>query len=154
MQANLGNAQHILQQQQSLGVQTQARYANAGYGNGNMKSASDLINKMPIVGLNSSLLKINDEDSNASDGQLPLKKRRPVPVENKDMSYWEKRRKNNESAKRSRDSKRYKECEITRKAYELEQLNIRLSTEVSLLRSENERLKAMLFCQNNNNHLN
>ena len=160
MQSNLvQSTQHLLQQQAQQSLQSQARY-NGSYTSSALaqKSSNELIGKVPnLVGLNSSLLKMSGDDSNMSDGALPLKKRRPVPVENKDMTYWEKRRKNNESAKRSRDSKRYKECEITRKAYELEQLNIRLSTEVSLLRSENERLKAMLFCQNsnnNNNHLN
>ncbi len=76
-------------------------------------------------------------------------KRRPVPVEHKDNSYWEKRRKNNESAKRSRDLRRCKEEHISVRVIYLEQENLQLRTENALMRSEVEKLRAMLYANTN-----
>ena len=105
--------------------------------------------------INSSLLRISSSSSNTSmtseddDGSgMSLKKRRPVPVENKDNTYWEKRRKNNESAKRSRDIRRSKEEHISIRVIYLEQENLQLRTEVALLRNEAEKLRAMLYANN------
>ncbi|KAI4464125.1 thyrotroph embryonic factor related [Holotrichia oblita] len=64
---------------------------------------------------------------------------------NEDPSYWEKRRKNNEAAKRSRDARRAKEDEIAIRCAFLEQENLKLRYEVATLRSESERLKNMLY---------
>jgi len=55
---------------------------------------------------------------------------------NKDDSYWERRRKNNEAAKRSRDTRRQKENEIAVRASYLEQENIQLKMELIQLRTE------------------
>ncbi len=77
------------------------------------------------------------------------KKRRPVPVDAKDMGYWEKRRKNNESAKRSRDMRRMKEEHISVRVIYLEQENLQLRTENALLRSEVEKLRAMMYTGQN-----
>jgi len=85
---------------------------------------------------------------------LSLKKRRQVPVDQKDSTYWEKRRKNNESAKRSRDMRRNKEEHISYRVIYLEQENLQLRTEVALLRNENEKLRAMLYAANNKNGVN
>lgn len=76
------------------------------------------------------------------------KKRRAVAVQNKDNTYWEKRRKNNESAKRSRDMRRCKEEHISVRVIYLEQENLQLRTECALLRSEVEKLRAMVYTQN------
>ena len=54
----------------------------------------------------------------------------------KDEAYWERRRKNNEAAKRSRDARRQKENEIAVRASFLEQENIQLKLELVQLRSE------------------
>jgi len=54
----------------------------------------------------------------------------------KDAAYWERRRKNNEAAKRSRDSRRQKENEIAVRASFLEQENIQLKMELVQLRTE------------------
>jgi len=54
----------------------------------------------------------------------------------KDETYWERRRKNNEAAKRSRDSRRQKENEIAVRASYLEQENIQLKMELVQLRTE------------------
>ena len=80
------------------------------------------------------------------DSKIPLKKRAQlVPDEQKDGSYWEKRKKNNESAKRSREARRMKEEQIALRVVFLEQENLQLRTEVSLLKSEIEKLRCMLY---------
>jgi len=49
---------------------------------------------------------------------------------------WERRRKNNEAAKRSRDARRLKENEVAVRASFLEQENIQLKMELVQLRTE------------------
>lgn len=61
-----------------------------------------------------------------------------------DPSYWEKRRKNNEAAKRSRDARKAKEDEIAIRCAFLEQENIRLKYEVAALRDEAQRYRLAL----------
>ena len=63
----------------------------------------------------------------------------------KDQAYWERRRKNNLAAKRSRDARRAKEDEIAIRAAFLEQENIQLKWEVARLKSETGRLRTMLL---------
>lgn len=96
------------------------------------------------------MIPANSQDG--SEGSLPLKKRRPVPSECKDNSYWEKRRKNNESAKRSRDMRRSKEEHISMRVVFLENENLHLRTECGMLRKEVEQLRAMLYANTNVNH--
>ena len=59
-----------------------------------------------------------------------------TPRDGKDAAYWERRRKNNEAAKRSRDARRLKENEIAVRASYLEQENIQLKMELVQLRTE------------------
>ena len=94
----------------------------------------------------------NSSSHEGGEGSLPLKKRRPVPSEYKDNSYWEKRRKNNESAKRSRDMRRSKEEHISMRVVFLENENLHLRTECSMLRKEVEQLRAMLYANTNVSH--
>ena len=63
----------------------------------------------------------------------------------KDEAYWERRRKNNEAAKRSRDSRRAKEDQIALRAACLEQENLKLRLEVTALRNETAKLRCMLY---------
>ena len=65
--------------------------------------------------------------------------------ERKDDAYWERRRKNNEAAKRSRDARRAKEDHIALRAALLERENVQLRTEVAFLKSETCRLHYLLF---------
>lgn len=65
--------------------------------------------------------------------------------EEKDAAYLEKRRKNNEAAKRSRDARRAKEDEIAIRAAFLEQENMKLKYELIALRKETEKLKCMIY---------
>ncbi|XP_075221246.1 protein giant-like isoform X3 [Lycorma delicatula] len=65
--------------------------------------------------------------------------------EGKDAAYWERRRKNNEAAKRSRDARRAKEDEIAIRAAFLEQENIQLKYENATLRNEAAKLRCLLY---------
>lgn len=77
---------------------------------------------------------------------VPGRKRpRSLPDEQKDESYWERRRKNNEAAKRSRDLRRAKEDEIAIRAALLEQENLKLRVEVAALKTETAKLRCMLY---------
>ena len=67
------------------------------------------------------------------------------PQELKDQAYWERRRKNNLAAKRSRDARRAKEDEIAIRAAFLEQENVQLKWEVARLKTETSRLRTMLL---------
>ena len=68
-----------------------------------------------------------------------------MPEEKKDALYWERRRKNNEAAKRSRDSRRCKEEEIAMRAAFLEQENLKLRAQVAILKNETAKLHYMLY---------
>ena len=65
--------------------------------------------------------------------------------ERRDESYWERRRKNNEAAKRSRDARRQKEEEIALRAAYLEQENLKLRAQVTILKNETAKLHYMLY---------
>jgi hypothetical protein len=82
----------------------------------------------------------NQNDSN--------KKIKPVPNDKKDDAYWERRRKNNEAAKRSRDLRRQKEDDIAVKATILEQENLKLKAQVTILKAELSKLHFMLYNRN------
>lgn len=73
------------------------------------------------------------------------KKIKPVPADKKDDAYWERRRKNNEAAKRSRDLRRQKEDDIAVKATVLEQENLKLKAQVTILKAELSKLHFMLY---------
>lgn len=75
---------------------------------------------------------------------LPFKKRaRAVPLEQKDTNYYEKRARNNESAKRSRDARRLKEQHTQERLTYLEHENSRLSVENHALRYQLSQLHAL-----------
>lgn len=63
----------------------------------------------------------------------------------KDPSYLEKRRKNNESAKRSREARRSKEELVALRVITLEEENMKLRAEITLLDKELEELRTRLF---------
>lgn len=58
------------------------------------------------------------------------RKREFIPEEQKDALYWEKRRKNNEAAKRSREKRRINDYVLETHLVALKQENARLSTEL------------------------
>uniref|UniRef100_A0A670Y0G0 BZIP domain-containing protein n=1 Tax=Pseudonaja textilis TaxID=8673 RepID=A0A670Y0G0_PSETE len=67
------------------------------------------------------------------------RKREFISDEKKDASYWEKRRKNNEAAKRSREKRRFNDLVLENKVLALNEENVRLKTELL-------QLKKMLSC--------
>lgn len=83
--------------------------------------------------------------SNHNGNSNSRKRPRSLPDEQKDAAYWERRRKNNDAAKRSRDARRAKEDEIALRAALLEQENIKLRVEVASLKTETSRLRCLLY---------
>ncbi|CAF0747406.1 unnamed protein product [Rotaria sp. Silwood1] len=71
----------------------------------------------------------------------------PSP-KNQDDVYWERRKKNNEAAKRSRDARRAKEDEIALRAAWLEQENVKLRLENAHLKQENIQLRCQIYRSN------
>ncbi|KAH7959740.1 hypothetical protein HPB49_013455 [Dermacentor silvarum] len=81
----------------------------------------------------------NGGGASTSNGGGPIRngrRRSRLPETEKDSAYWERRRKNNEAAKRSRDARRAKEDEIAIRVAFLEHENSRLIYEVTKLRAE------------------
>lgn len=64
---------------------------------------------------------------------------------NTDDAYRERRRKNNEAAKRSRDARRAKEDDIALRAALLERENLQLKVELAQLKQETNRLRCLLY---------
>lgn len=101
--------------------------------------SDDLSNKGKLLGC----IPFHDEDLKPS----PLvrkRKKQMVHDELKDEKYWERRRKNNMAAKRSRDARRAKENQIAIRASFLEHENKSLSEELSKVRAENQLLRERL----------
>lgn len=64
---------------------------------------------------------------------VPRRKREFVPQEKKDVSYWNKRGKNNDAAKKSRDKRRIRSLEMERSIFALSEENKHLKTELLTL---------------------
>ncbi|XP_051563688.1 nuclear factor interleukin-3-regulated protein-like [Myxocyprinus asiaticus] len=62
------------------------------------------------------------------------RKREFISDEKKDASYWEKRRKNNEAAKRSREKRRINDMVLENRVLALNEENVRLKTELLQLK--------------------
>lgn len=71
------------------------------------------------------------------------KRSRIIPPEEKDNRYYDKRARNNEAAKRSRDSRRIKERQIQEHVTFLEHENLRLSMENQAIRYQLSQLHAL-----------
>ncbi|CAK1587617.1 unnamed protein product [Parnassius mnemosyne] len=70
--------------------------------------------------------------------------KRPIPAELKDEKYFERRRRNNQAAKKSRDARRIREDQIAWRACFLEQENASLRAHVAALRQETLTLRTLL----------
>ncbi|XP_047442402.1 nuclear factor, interleukin 3 regulated, member 4 [Mugil cephalus] len=64
----------------------------------------------------------------------PRRKREFIPDEKKDALYWEKRRKNNEAAKRSREKRRMNDYVVESHLMALKEENARLSAELMAIK--------------------
>ncbi|KAI5623210.1 thyrotrophic embryonic factor [Silurus asotus] len=69
-----------------------------------------------------------------------------VPEDQKDEKYWQRRKKNNIAAKRSREARRLKENQITVRTAFLERENFALRQEVAELRKDLGRCKKIVAC--------
>lgn len=68
-----------------------------------------------------------------------------MEAEDEDTAYVERRRKNNEAAKRSRDTRRLKEKHTALRAAALEQENVQLRAELAVLRNQAAKLQCVLY---------
>jgi hypothetical protein len=85
-----------------------------------------------------------DPESTARPEKRPQKRSQKSIEELKEELYLEQRRKNNEAAKRSRDSQRQKATSTESRVADLEKEHLQLQTTVVMLRQENDSLKQML----------
>lgn len=78
--------------------------------------------------------------------KTPVKrsKKEMVPDNDKDDKYWNRRAKNNAAAKRSRDSRREREAQISMRTKFLETENLTLKEKLDQLHIQNEELKRRL----------
>ncbi|XP_031634666.1 uncharacterized protein LOC116347973 [Contarinia nasturtii] len=70
--------------------------------------------------------------------------KRPIPDEQKDEKYFERRKRNNEAAKKSRDARKIREDRIAFRAALLEQENAILRAQILALREELATLQQMI----------
>uniref|UniRef100_A0A1A9W0U0 BZIP domain-containing protein n=1 Tax=Glossina brevipalpis TaxID=37001 RepID=A0A1A9W0U0_9MUSC len=70
--------------------------------------------------------------------------KRPIPDEQKDEKYYERRKRNNEAAKKSRDARKIREDRIALRAAFLEQENSILRTQILALRDELQTLRQII----------
>ena len=68
-----------------------------------------------------------------------------------DASYYERRKKNNDAAKRSRDARKMKEEQTAARASFLESENIQLRTQIELMKGEIAKLQVMLLTKSSSN---
>ncbi|XP_010869991.2 nuclear factor, interleukin 3 regulated, member 4 [Esox lucius] len=87
---------------------------------------------------NGSIEELEDSRIGSVDEELTPKglrrKREFIPDEKKDATYWEKRRKNNEAAKRSREKRRVNDYVLESRLVAMSEENARLNTELLALK--------------------
>ncbi|KAK2888869.1 hypothetical protein Q8A67_014244 [Cirrhinus molitorella] len=78
---------------------------------------------------------LEDQESSDTDSRISLRrKRESIPVEKKDDGYWDKRKKNNEAARRSREKRRINDKVVENKVLALLEDNARLKAELLALK--------------------
>jgi len=111
-------------------------------------SHSPLLNNSLRISINSNMSGEENSlfDMYSQDGGSPKSRRRgnPIPESLKDDSYWVRRKKNNEAAKKSRDAKRAKDLITAKRAILLENENSSLKSQLSQVQSENLILRSFL----------
>ena len=106
---------------------------------------SPMAGDLSVLGNSPSLMVPTTSNGGHSSNGSAGKKRGRNGEEIKDEAYWERRRKNNEAAKRSRDARRAKEDEIAIRAAFLEQENLKLRFELANLKNETAKLRCMIY---------
>ena len=80
-------------------------------------------------------LYVTDEDSQSSYSARQARKQREfIPEDCKDESYWSKRRKNNEAAKKSREKRRVNDMVLSQKIVELTNQNTHMQMEMNAMK--------------------
>jgi len=94
-------------------------------------------------------LRSSNSSADTSQHRLSVTSSEPVgpqsPDDTDDATYFERRRKNNEAAKRSRDARRLKETQTALRAAALERENVQLRAELALLRNQAAKLHCLLY---------
>jgi len=75
----------------------------------------------------------------------PRSEKKAIPDEQKDGKYFERRKRNNNAAKKSRDARKAREDEIAIRASFLEKENAILRAQVATLREEANSLRQLLL---------
>lgn len=75
----------------------------------------------------------------------PRSEKKPIPEDQKDNKYFERRKRNNNAAKKSRDARKAREDEIAIRASFLEKENAILRAQVATLREEANSLRQLLL---------
>ncbi|KAM3865381.1 uncharacterized protein ACN63O_011090 [Diretmus argenteus] len=101
--------------------------------------AQSLLGRTSVLKLKESLAHTNTHDMSGSsceddNGNMVCRKREFIPEEKKDEGYWDKRRKNNEAAKRSREKRRANDVVLETRVLGLLQENARLRAELLALK--------------------
>lgn len=108
---------------------------------------------MMAQGIQPNVTNNNDLDmiNNMPDQLTPSSKRRnskkPVPNDEKDEKYFERRNRNNMAAKRSRDSRKRREDQVSMRASFLQKENDILRAQLATLRQEANSLRQLLSQQ-------
>ncbi|XP_070169081.1 transcription factor ces-2 isoform X2 [Polyergus mexicanus] len=77
----------------------------------------------------------------------PRSEKKPIPDDQKDDKYFERRKRNNQAAKKSRDARKIREDHIALRATMLEHENAILKAQIVTLREEAQSLRHMLIKQ-------
>merc|ERR1712193_122266 len=95
---------------------------------------------------NPSLAQIQEQQPKFDPTPIQKKSRKQlVRDEDKDEKYWDKRRKNNQAAKRSREARRSRENQISMRASFLEKDNAMLKEELLTVKEELQSLREKLL---------
>lgn len=95
-------------------------------------------------GVSESYIQQEKESFSPSDDTSSLSKRKVIPEDIKDKDYWNRRKRNNLAAKKSREERRKKELEILETTKHLEKENSQLTSILKRLTSRNEWLESRL----------
>lgn len=98
-----------------------------------------------ILDANPLLIRAISSVANSHSSRRPRSEKKPIPAEKKDGKYFERRKRNNYAAKKSRDYRKQREDEVAMRANQLEKDNAILKAQLNTLREEASSLQQMLM---------
>ncbi|XP_067140607.1 transcription factor ces-2-like [Centruroides vittatus] len=124
--------------------------SSAGTGVSNLTPTSPTLQVSPVLDPVVALkaLEVSPAITRALVSTIPRRQRsekKPIPDELKDDKYYERRKRNNVAAKKSRDARKAREDEIALRACFLEKENAILRAQVATLREEAHSLRQLLL---------